>query len=87
MKEEKNEALLEMFDLSSARSIKDKLNSIFNKSVHTYYFARKSGKVHSLDITSLDAGDDNPDISEWGGISQFAGKVSEIVAKYMSADE
>lgn len=87
VKEEKNEALLEMFDLSSARSIKDKLNSIFNKSVHTYYFARKSGKVHSLDITSLDAGDDNPDISEWGGISQFAGRVSEIVAKYMSADE
>ena len=76
-----------MFDLSSARSIKDKLNSIFNKSVRTYYFARRSGKVHSLDITSLDAGDDNPDIPEWGGISQFAGRVSEIVAKYMSADE
>ena len=54
---------------------------------HPQYLARKSGKVHSLDITSLDAGDDNPDISEWGGISQFAGRVSEIVAKYMSADE
>lgn len=83
----KTEALLEMFDLGDTTSIKDKLKGIFNKSVRTYYFARKSGKVHSLDITSLDAGDDDPDISEWGGISQFAGRVSEIVAKYMSADE
>lgn len=87
VEEGKTEALLEIFDLDNTTSIKDKLSDIFNKSVHTYYFARRSGKVHSLDITSLDAGDDNPDIAEWGGISQFAGKVSEIVAKYLRANE
>ena len=87
VKKEKNKALLEIFDLGSATSIGDRLDGIFSKSVRTYYFVRKSGKVQSLDITSLDAGDDNPDISEWGGISQFAGKVSEIVAQYMSTDE
>lgn len=87
VEEGKTEALFEMFDLSNTPSVKDKLNGIFNKSVRTYYFARKSGKVHSLDITSLDAGDDNPDIAEWGGVSQFAGKVSEIVAKYLSAHQ
>lgn len=36
----------------------------------------------STDITSLDLFSDNIDISEWGGLSSFSGKASEIVSKY-----
>jgi hypothetical protein len=32
------------------------------------------------DITSLDAGSDDEAVSEWGGLSQFAGKVTDLVS-------
>lgn len=41
--------------------------------------------VESQDISDLDAGSDDPAISEWGGISQFAGKAAEILSKYYCA--
>lgn len=55
---------------------------IFDKSIRTYAFERKGEKVESVDISSLDALDEQPVVSEWGGLSSFATRASELVAKY-----
>lgn len=87
-KKNRMKALLEIFELENGGgAITNNLKGIFDKTVHTFYFARKDNKVHSLDISSLSAYDENIDVAEWGGLSQFAGKTSEVVAKYVSADE
>ena len=55
---------------------------IFDKSIRTYAFERKGEKVESVDISSLDALDEQPVVSEWGGLSSFASRASELVTKY-----
>ena len=61
-------------------------DGLFKKQIKTFYFSRPDNKmVESQDISDLDAGSDDPAISEWGGISQFAGKAAEILSKYYCA--
>lgn len=38
--------------------------------------------MESVDISSLDALDEQPVVSEWGGLSSFATRASELVTKY-----
>jgi hypothetical protein len=51
------------------------------KRVNTHYFGRKDGKVNIQDISSLDAAGDDTAIAEWGGLSSFSVKASELVSK------
>jgi ABC-type polar amino acid transport system ATPase subunit len=82
-----NHALYDLFDLKPNAQTKQLLDGILlNKTVNTYYFARNEKIVTVKNITSLDAYSEDTDIAEWGGISQFASKVSNIVSKY-STDE
>lgn len=86
--QQKYDALYELFDVPSGSPMKDMLAGIFEKKIKTYYFNRKTnGMVESLDISSLDAGNVNEIISEWGGLSSFSTKTSEIVSKYMNDDD
>ena len=55
-----------------------------NKDLKTYFFSHKNKGVKSSDISSLDVMSENVDESEWGGLSQFATKASDVVSKYMS---
>lgn len=74
--------LMELFDIKSGPpSLTLIFKNMMNKSIVSYYFDRKNNNVSVKDITSLDAGNADPSIAEWGGISQFAGKASEIVSK------
>jgi len=63
----------------------DKSNSFFDKNlikknINTYYFNRVDGQVIVKDISSLDAGNEDLAVSEWGGLSSFASKANDIVA-------
>ena len=79
----KEDALYEMFDLKNNATTAQIFDGILDKHLSTFYFSRQSmGKVKSVDISSLDAGSENSDISEWGGLSQFSSKVADIVYKY-----
>jgi len=83
----KDDALFELFDLEKTmQTTRLFKNIISNKTFNTFYFSRENGSVISKDISSLDAGSEDISIAEWGGISQFAGKVTDIVSKYF-ADE
>lgn len=76
-------ALHELFDMKVTASSKNLFDGVLTgKTINTFYFSRVNGQVTSKDITSLDANDEDTDISEWGGISQFAGKAADIISKY-----
>jgi energy-coupling factor transporter ATP-binding protein EcfA2 len=76
-------ALHELFEIKKTASTKKLFENILStKEIKTFYFSRESKGVISKDITSLDAGSDDTAISEWGGLSQFAGKVTDMVSKY-----
>lgn len=53
------------------------------KNVKTYFMSSNGGEgVVSSDISSLDIESDTDFVADWGGLSFFAGKASEIVGKY-----
>lgn len=81
-----NEALAEILSMDYwEMSMTDKVST---KTIRTYFFQRNSdGKVSTKDISSLDVDDDDTIISEWGGLSSFASKASEVVSKYAPDDE
>lgn len=78
----KYEALCEMFDMKN--DSEETFRGIFDKNIGTVYFSREEGQVFSKDITSLDAASEDDAIAEWGGLSQFSGKVTDIVSRYLN---
>lgn len=84
----KYKALNELFEVPENSSISTMLTGIFEKTINTYYFKRtKTGKVVSVNISSLDAGSSNSIIAEWGGLSSFASKASEVVSKHLNNED
>ena len=83
------DALYEMFNIPETSPVRDMLQGLFEKNIKTYYFKRgnRNGKVVSHDISTLDVADANSIISEWGGLSEFSSKVSEVVSKYSIDNE
>lgn len=80
------EALCELFDMSPNSNVTKIFKGVGNKDLKTYYFSHKKNGVESFDISSLDVLSDNVDESEWGGLSQFATKASDVVSKYLSEE-
>ncbi len=77
----KVDALYELFEMQKIKPTKRLFEGIMSKSVNTYYFNSKNGKVNVVDISTLDAGSNSEYVSEWGGLSSFATRASEIVSK------
>jgi energy-coupling factor transporter ATP-binding protein EcfA2 len=76
-------ALNELFEIKKTASTKILFENILSsKTIKTFYFSRVNNKVISKDITALDAGSDDEAIAEWGGLSQFSGKATDVVSKY-----
>lgn len=75
-------ALCELFGFENTAV--DLFDNIKKKSIKTYFSAKSNADgVVFTDISSLDACDDDLDISEWGGLSSFAGRASDVVSKYI----
>ena len=74
-------AMCELFGIND--SLYSKIfDDMGKKKINTFHFhSGESGEIISSDISTLDA-DDNMDISEWGGLSTFASRASEIVGNY-----
>lgn len=79
-------AMCELFGIADNSSTATLFDGIGEKEFNAFYFSSSGSKgkegVHSSDISSLDVTDENVNIAEWGGLSAFAGKASEIVSKY-----
>lgn len=72
--------LMKLFDESAESA--GMLEGIFSKTIKTYAFERTAEKVTTIDISSLDAWDDQHVVSEWGGLSSFANRASDLVSEY-----
>jgi energy-coupling factor transporter ATP-binding protein EcfA2 len=76
-------ALYELFGMKkTAQSARLFGNILTRKTIHSYFFLRENNRVVSKDITALDPGSEDEAIGEWGGLSQFSGKATDIVSKY-----
>lgn len=78
-------AMCDLFDVRPESTAASLFDGLKNKTVKTYYSAKRSPNVRGVtfaDISSLDAFSEDSDISEWGGLSSFAGKSSDIVSRY-----
>lgn len=73
--------LFELFDLKKNPSMREIFQSAIGKEYKTWYFEREKDGIHIRDISTLDPGSDNPDIANWGGLSEFAGRAAEVVSK------
>ena len=75
--------MFELFEIKKTAATRRLFENILKeKKINTYYFSREGNEVISKDITSLDAGSEEEAISEWGGLSQFSGKATDVVSKY-----
>ena len=74
--------LRHLLDLKANGFSKDLTETILNeKTFKTYYFSRRDSVVEVKDISTLDPEDSDEAVSDWGGLTLFSTKASEIVTK------
>ena len=78
------EAMCKIFNIHVNTTAANLFNQFKGKIIKTFYSAKQcsSGRVVFSDISTLDAFSEDRDVSEWGGLSSFAGKSSDIVSCY-----
>lgn len=77
--------LFELFSLSQNASLQKVFEAVIkNKVFNTYYFNLGENGATVQDISSLDAGSEDMSISNWGGLSEFGGKASNVVSKLVA---
>lgn len=77
----KAEDLAQLFATSNSKFKTLYQKIIDSKSFKTYYFQRNEGGVVIKDISNLDAGSDEAAETNWGGLSEFASRAAEVIAK------
>ena len=77
-------AMCEMFDINARTTAAALFDKFKEKTIKTFYSGKRDsdGRVVFADVSTLDAFSDDVAVSEWGGLSSFAGKSSEIVSRY-----
>ena len=78
--------LLKMFAAEHLENIVRLAKGIFEKSVNTYFFADKGEGVVTQDISNLDVASDDQNMADWGGLSQFSDKASEVVSQVINGE-
>jgi energy-coupling factor transporter ATP-binding protein EcfA2 len=82
------EDVFALFSLPYNQSLQRVFEKIIrDKTFKTYYFKRQEGGVRIKDISSLDAGSKDPSTANWGGLTEFASKASDVVAKMVAHEE
>ncbi|MBN1901396.1 ATP-binding protein [Candidatus Sumerlaeota bacterium] len=70
--------LLDIFDVRKTDPMKKVATEVLKKSVKVFYFDREG---NTRDISRLDPGSDDAAEAGWGGLSEFSGRVADVVAK------
>jgi hypothetical protein len=74
--------LLDLFDAKQAPQMRKMADQILSKETKVYYFDRDNGKT--VDISDLDPESDNLNVSRWGGLIDFSGRVGDVVARVVN---
>ncbi|MDX2044472.1 MAG: AAA family ATPase [Acidobacteriota bacterium] len=75
-------SVLDIFDAKKTDPMHAVAKNALGQSMKVYYFDRK-GSVQ--DISQLDPGSNNEIEAGWGGITEFSGRVAEVVSKAVAA--
>ena len=70
--------VLELFDVERAPNMKTMAEKVLEKDARVYYFDAKSGQAR--DISDLDPGSEDAAEAGWGGLTEFSGRVADVVA-------
>ncbi len=75
------EQLLQLFDLHKTPYLQKMAEANLGKTFHTYYFERTQTDVTVRDISEL--APDHPDeiVADWGGLTGFSTRVSEVISQ------
>jgi hypothetical protein len=73
--------LLDIFNIPKTDPMKAVADSVIQKSANVFYFDR-DGKTR--DISNLDPGSDDAMEAGWGGLSEFSGRVAEVVSRVVN---
>jgi predicted ATPase len=81
------DAFLKMFGLKKTAFL-SKLgeNILTGKTFKTYYFAKHYKKFRTKDISTLDPGSMDEAVSEWGGLTSFSARASEVVSEAVQGE-
>ena len=76
--------LRQLLDLKASAYSRDLTETILvEKTFKTYYFSRRESIVSVKDISTLDAEDPDEAVSDFGGLTAFSTKVSDVVTEAM----
>ena len=77
-------ALCDLFKVKTTSSVGKMLGKFIENSIRTYFFSLsgETGSVSAKDISSRDDMSDEVDLSEWGGIMDFATRTNDTVSKF-----
>ena len=79
------ELVLDIFDMPKGTQVDAVAESSLRKDIKVYYFDRGTGQAK--DISGLDPGAAEPSEAGWGGLSEFSGRVADVVAKAVARGE
>lgn len=71
-------AVLRLGDLPAGETYRRWAESALRKKYKVYFFPRSG---HVRDISTLDPGDDDAAVWGWGGVSEFSGRVADLVGE------
>lgn len=78
------DALFELFDLPASPGMREVFEAILSaRQLKSYYFQPGTAGVCSRDISSLDPFSEDESIADWGGITQFSSRASEVISRLM----
>lgn len=79
--------LAELFNLKPSEAVSTLFKDVLReKKINTYYFDRQDDTVNVKDISSLDAGSEDASVSDWGGLSSFSSKASDIISRVVAQE-
>lgn len=82
------DSLLEIFELKPNRFFSEFAETILKeKTFKTYFFSREHNVVGVKDISTLDPEDMDEAVSDWGGLTAFSTRVSEIASQVVWKEE
>lgn len=80
-------ALCDLFEVSPESTVASLFDSLAEKEIKSFFFSNlQQGGVVSTDITSLDVGSREQMVAEWGGLSSFATRASDVVSSYYQSE-
>ncbi len=78
------EIFFDLFDLPGSPGMRDVFNSVLSeKALRSFYFEPGPGGVTTRDISSLDPFSEDESIADWGGITQFSSRASDVISRLM----